>query len=80
MPATPSQGSVPGTFTPGYRHAWVTRPGTEPVAVLVLRWSRSAEGWMATVVMADEQDRGVLITVPADQIAPVVSTGPGSES
>ncbi len=71
---------VPGTVTPTHRHAWLVRPGKAPAAVLVLRWSRSHEGWMAAVVMADEQDRGVLLTVPADQLQPVIAQDPNAQA
>lgn len=70
------QEPVPGTHTPTHRHAWIVRPGEAPVAVLVLRWARSPEGWLATVVMADEQNRGVLATVPATQLQPVIAQDP----
>lgn len=73
------QPPVPGTVTPTHRHAWLIRPGHAPAAVLVLRWAHSHEGWMAAVVMADEQDRGVLLTVPADQLQPVITQEPNAQ-
>lgn len=68
LAATPAAAAVP---SPRHRHAWVRlQPGTDPVPALILRWSRAGRGWAAIVVVADEQDQGILVQVPAEQIRP----------
>lgn len=55
------------------RHVWAQTDPAEPgwVPGLLLRWTWSARGWWAVVVVATDQGEGHLVTIPSDQIRPV---------
>lgn len=68
----------PPAVLPRVRHVW-TQPDPDTaqwVPGLLLRWTWSARGWWAVVVIATEQGEGHLVTIPSDQVRPVESTAP----